>query len=96
MSTKHTPGPWKFNVGKNSRIQGLPVIRIYSDTADDMVLDFAFANGDIDLANAALIAAAPEMLEALHHIVDQAQIQNMPLGTYNLLTKVIKKAEGRK
>jgi hypothetical protein len=55
MSTQHTPGPWKTN--------GDP----YVSTADGK-RSIAFCDtrhGHEDRANARLIAAAPELLEAL-------------------------------
>lgn len=103
MSTKHTPGPWGFNVGKNGAIAGLPVIRVYSYSAEDKVCDFAHANGEQDLANARLIAAAPEMLEALKAIWE---MRNCPIVDDDfprlrdiadtLLVNALKKAEGEK
>ena len=61
MSTQHTPGPWKFyddsNDGKTNRIEivaiGKTVARIYHSVPAE------------DLPNARLIAAAPDLLEAL-------------------------------
>lgn len=59
--TKHTPGPWDFyddsNDGKTNRIEivalGKTVARIYQSVPEE------------DLPNAKLIAAAPDLLEAL-------------------------------
>lgn len=61
---KHTPGPWCFGVGVpssgqcsiNSLKTGFPVARI----------PFSDAEGKAD---AALIAAAPDLLEALHGLL---------------------------
>ena len=57
-NTKHTPGPWKSNPYVHSMIHGFAV---YSDkSCVDKIAD------DIKReADARLIAAAPEMLEAL-------------------------------
>lgn len=62
----HTPGPWKFyddsNDGKTNRIEivaiGKTVARIYRSVPEE------------DLPNARLIAAAPELLTLVRHIVD--------------------------
>lgn len=65
MTTQHTPGPWNFyddsNDGKTNRIEivaiGKTVARIYHSVPEE------------DLPNARLIAAAPDLLEALQDIV---------------------------
>ena len=67
MSTQHTPGPWVVyddsNDGKTNRIEivamGKTVARIYHSVPKE------------DLPNALLIAAAPELLEALKLAVRQ-------------------------
>ena len=59
MRTKHTPGPWKAN--------GDP----YVSTADGK-RSIAFCdtrNGKEDKANAQLISAAPDLLEALQFVM---------------------------
>jgi len=61
MNTQHTPGPWVVyddsNDGKTNRIEiaarGKTVARIYHSVPEE------------DLLNARLIAAAPDLLEAL-------------------------------
>lgn len=57
MNTKHTPGPW--HVAANASA-------IVRDSADR---DIAKTLDDNREANARLIAAAPDMLEALHSAV---------------------------
>lgn len=65
--SKHTPGPWKFyddsNNGKTNRIEivaiGKTVARIYHSVPEE------------DLPNARLIAAAPDLLDALKLMVEQ-------------------------
>ena len=64
--SKHTPGPWSFyddsNDGKTNRIEivavGKTVARIYHSVPAE------------DLPNARLIAAAPDLLEALKDMLD--------------------------
>ena len=80
--TKHTPGPWKRQTGINAAFPELPEIiqivherddggaryvcdlmpHVYETTPDGL-------REELD-ANARLIAAAPEMLEALEQILD--------------------------
>jgi type VI protein secretion system component VasF len=64
MSTQHTPGPWVVyddsNDGKTNRLEiaarGKTVARIYHSVPEE------------DLPNACLIAAAPDLLEALQRL----------------------------
>lgn len=73
MTTKHTPGPWKVidrrphfgivQVGKGGVIATIPSNTIKSN--------------DEKQANAALIAAAPELLEAL---IDIVQAHDVKMG----------------
>lgn len=76
MKVSHTRGPWAFNVGKNPPVKGLPCIRIYSDAADDMVLDFACSDGERSIANAKLITLAPELYDAVFRIACDLYITN--------------------
>jgi hypothetical protein len=70
MSTQHTPGPWTFNLTTG-------VIRSISEEFPNcrqpVICDLRrWPSGDttyIDSANARLIAAAPELLEALQHLM---------------------------
>lgn len=60
---KHTPGPW---VARKTGGAGWPEQRgfaIYFNEAQEQVVDFVYEEAD-----ARLIAAAPELLEALEHI----------------------------
>lgn len=59
METKHTPGPWVFE-GENS---AMPVLCLYC--ADNKSPFHGSRNEEELKANARLIAAAPELLEAL-------------------------------
>jgi hypothetical protein len=73
MTTKYTPGPWVHAV-KRSKIVGLPVVqagtgRFICDVTGFHVDDPAAFMGEC-LANARLIAAAPELVEALQMLVD--------------------------
>lgn len=63
--TKHTPGPW--TIGRNQAghnaiwaMNALPIAQIH----------YVVGDGD---ANARLIAAAPELLEALNYVLEQSK-----------------------
>ena len=61
---KHTKGPWKINIDTGE----YGVYHLYSP---DIGGDEVFEREEIDEANARLIAAAPELLEALDYIATQ-------------------------
>lgn len=71
MSTKHTPGPWR----EQREIQGGRVIyrvyRVHGEFASPAECHpHTVPNEGVQQANARLIAAAPDMLEALLRIAD--------------------------
>ena len=93
--TKHTPGPWNFyddsNDGKTNRIEivavGKTVARIYHSVPAE------------DLPNARLIAAAPDLLDALETALDgwQREFEYLAKRTPEWVTKArasIAKATG--
>lgn len=91
--SKHTPGPWKFyddsNDGKTNRIEivaiGKTVARIYHSVPAE------------DLPNARLIAAAPDLLEALREIEAGTQFwDSYPIEhPYGKAKAAIAKATGK-
>lgn len=70
MDTKHTPGPWF--VSENAVKPALRPYAIYSrhDCICDVLSEIEEGPTDRDTANARLIAAAPELLEALEELAD--------------------------
>jgi hypothetical protein len=65
MSTQHTPGPWKFGSKADSNfykrnISGVDGYHVAAVSSRD--------DHEVD-ANARLIAAAPDLLEALQHLM---------------------------
>ena len=67
MKAKHTPGPWAYHNTPTPFIYvnagGLPICQIYTSTAHGQSMGEQFAN-------ARLIAAAPELLEAAIELKD--------------------------
>ena len=67
METKHTPGPWAYHNTPTPFIHvaagGLPICQIYTSTAHGQSMGEQFAN-------ARLIAAAPDLLEALQMLLE--------------------------
>lgn len=78
--SKHTPGPWMAGTDETTDEGGMPVRAI--DPSDGLRFGVADVYGinidvhhcDVSKANARLIAAAPELLEALQ---EGAQIDNL-------------------
>lgn len=76
--SKHTPGPWKYwsdNGYGDTRFyiaqeDGAPYTSGYSDVATLIAETVSGEKKAVQEANARLIAAAPEMLEALEGIAD--------------------------
>ena len=67
---KHTPGPWTFDAGNRD------VVR--TETGCNPILIAQLYKDSRTEANAHLIAAAPEMLEALKkiHAIDTSELGN--------------------
>lgn len=91
MKMKHTPGPWELSDDGN---------HIIGDCNQDELLEVANLTNTFNLeANARLIAAAPELLDALkaslsylENIVEPNHTQN---GLIDYLKHTITEAEGR-
>ena len=82
MKTKHTPGPWQ--VGSTIALRH----RVIDGNANEV----ATMKGEFELekqANARLIAAAPEMLEALCSIYYMANLQLVLESKYSKPTVAI-------
>ena len=75
MTAKHTPGPWAYHNTPTPFIYvnagGLPICQIYTSTAHGQSIGEQFAN-------ARLIAAAPELLEALQRLSAQCTRLSLP------------------
>ncbi len=98
-TAKHTPGPWKVDCKSDNECPGvgtadgcfsIVVIGFKDDERDDCGVD-----GDTreqELANAHLIASAPDLLAALKKAVERQGFTNAELITARA---AIAKAEGR-
>lgn len=93
MSAQHTPGPWRFYTGPQPH--GCPIV------GNGRGLMLAMLSHSVNYpdqrdeanANARLIAAAPELLEALKDmIVLQAGISSDPVETLHKARDAIAKA----
>lgn len=93
--SKHTPGPWGIQEGKT-----LLHIETFESERGDGSLDTRTPVCSLPKkkkADALLIAAAPELLEALESCLDWLETQcqeNYPDGYIELAQAAIKKAKG--
>jgi hypothetical protein len=87
--SKHTPGPWFSQYDDNGFYE-------IGSEAVSLRLAFTHGEGDTDEANARLIAAAPELLEALKDLLYQAKLSENEGGwDFEQATAAIAKAEGQ-
>ena len=89
---KHTPGPWQVdgNVVFNPCAP-------YTGSSGKMIASVAGwgnANWEIQTANAQLIATAPELLEALKHIINEADRLQSDAPIWDDARAAIAKASG--
>ncbi|WP_250512660.1 hypothetical protein [Caballeronia sp. INDeC2] len=90
MSTKHTRGPWT-NHGRIAQ-PGLPHSAVAANTLLARVYSEAFGDSEQETANANLIAAAPELLEALQAVVSVADRATVE---FDMARAAIAKATGQ-
>lgn len=93
MTTKHTPGPWVVGPTDDTVVTHLG--------ADGTRYEIAQIDGDYNQpetwpemeANARLIAAAPDLLEALKRITEPAPgVARLPAWVYGIAVPAIAKA----
>lgn len=94
-NAKHTPGPWR------TKREGFSTIYVEAPIGGGWVQEIAACGPTNDgsaqqEANARLIAAAPEMLEALRNICDEQDAQQgyASLAAYDQARAIIAKATG--
>lgn len=92
--TKHTPGPWHVVEGKLTK----SALEVHANSRAICEL-WRRGNAKTELANARLIAAAPEMLEALCNFVawfnkTYPEPSTHPEHEWNIANRVIAKATG--
>lgn len=82
MSSKHTPGPWEVCHGGHGGPSGFVIDEYYvlnRTVADDVAIAADIVDPATQMpseANARLIAAAPELLEALEAVIGCYQCGN--------------------
>jgi hypothetical protein len=78
---KFSPGPWT-NHGRITQ-PGLPHSAIVAETLIARVYSKAFGDSEQEIANANLMAAAPELLEALQSALKTAEFEGHPFRSWH-------------
>jgi hypothetical protein len=68
--TQHTPGPWEL--AERSGRSDSRLAAVLNDAESDAYIIISASDPDEESANARLIAAAPELLDALRQVVIEA------------------------
>jgi len=103
--TKHTPGPWEVGV--------IDTTEVHSELYDEAIVQLPYEEDtyykaryptlEEAQANASLVAASPDLLEALENLIDLCEGEGVISGTGALLEwadvmsdaqKAIQKAKG--
>lgn len=71
MTTKHTPGPWRAGKPTDAIVADTPAD--YGDEASNLHYGGHLIAESVAVCNRPLIAAAPELLEALQALVSDAE-----------------------
>ena len=77
--SKHTPGPWRIERQNPSPTTGEWMV---SGAKPGYLAEVRDCGSGDEQANARLIAAAPDLLEALTALVGLARMRAAPLGDY--------------
>jgi hypothetical protein len=86
MEAKHTPGPWNVPQPIITNA-GLPFSPVCANTLIAKVYSTAFGDHAQSEANARLIAAAPELLEALESFLRAPSSGSAGMGSVNLVVQ---------
>ncbi len=98
VESKHTPGPWSsYDMVRTS---GLPFAPVHATTLIAKVYSTAFQDDEQAIANARLMAAAPDLLKALKALSASVFVADAPQApdlssAIKMTIEAIKKAEGR-
>ena len=82
---KHTKGPWKIYERTNW-------YDVLTDNNDDRICSIDRMDELLSLADAKLIAAAPELLETIKEIFEEINLADTSLKLYKQTAQTIKKA----
>lgn len=92
--SKHTPGPWRAEIGDENEPWSHQWPRIVSDEYEVVGTEGLYGDFETDCANARLIAAAPELLAALKECVCALETCGKDYRATELARAAIAKATG--
>ena len=90
MNTKHTPAPWNNSLTGIKDSNGKLIAQVWCDNENDSYGNYPAVSYSEMKANAKLIAAAPELLEALQLIANTSS--DAPEAMRAIAKQAIKKA----
>ena len=94
---KHTPGPWYLRVNRHRNCDGSMWGWLDTQQAGDQRpptgVNVGWSEGSVSEANARLIAAAPDLLDAAQNVIKWAD-GCMDVSSLDQLRQAIKKATG--
>jgi hypothetical protein len=98
-NVKHTPGPWKVETKKSEWEcnRGIPIYKNFVQIARVILFDSKTVCPEESQANARLIAAAPELLEACKEALEHFDkyTKGIVIDAKDSLRMAIAKAEGK-
>jgi hypothetical protein len=97
MELEHTPGPWGLSSETPTIIKAFDAFgetNIIIGSASGYTGSPYFPSGETAAANARLMAAAPQLLEALRRTANSAGFQYMTYETQSVVNAAIAKAAG--
>jgi hypothetical protein len=94
MAAKHTPGPWSVQGDDRPGMQWNRHIHSSPNVAVCFMAHSDGKDNARDEANASLIAAAPELLEALQEVVAFCERNGLQSDAYDTARAAIAKATG--
>jgi hypothetical protein len=98
--TKHTPGPWSYNISPLKSYHRVPEISICNADGQEFIRQSYDTYSDQAMlleGDACLIAAAPDMLEVLEELDECASYwsqYDVPIGIHDRIKRAIAKAKG--
>lgn len=99
--TKHTPGPWKYEVSGGEEwtfYSGMEFNILGGAAGDTVIAVFACDTGE-QLANARLMAKSPALLSICEELLESAEYWSeyfVPLGIVDRLRDAVRDAKGEK
>ena len=100
MSTiRFQSGPWKLHEAEYPDAGGYVPPRVFSHADDDnpkFICEMSVRDGETELANGSLVAAAPEMYEAMAEFVHRVEIgEVLSKKTYAKFKEILAKVDSK-